>query len=292
MKKTVRKFEHFTWIDLEAVTEEDLKSLDLPFPVEENFLEDAMTAGHLPKYERLQDQYFIIMRAYQPSDIDKAIEVGELSNKLAFFVYPGGVLTVHRAKFDFIANTKKSYNSPDELILHLCNQLFLTYEKPLRKQADKMDELEREIFLNKSDNLTVEELYYEKAKARLTKKLLLIMQNVINELEIAPAFASKHQDVKDTALENILRSEEVIDDTNSLLNSYMSFTAQKSNEVMKLLTIFSVFFLPLSFIAGLYGMNFMFMPELEWKYGYFAILGLMLLVGILIYWWFKRRKIL
>lgn len=90
----------------------------------------------------------------------------------------------------------------------------------------------------------------------------------------------------------ILSYDEVLEDANNLLNSYHSVNAQKNNDVMKLLTVFSAFFLPLTFIAGIYGMNFDIMPELEWHLGYFATLSLMFVISIIIFIWFKRKKIL
>ena len=86
--------------------------------------------------------------------------------------------------------------------------------------------------------------------------------------------------------------EEVLENANSLLNTYHSVSSQKSNDVMKLLTIFSAFFLPLTFVAGIYGMNFENMPELRWQFGYFMILGIMTIIAIIIYFWFKRKKII
>jgi magnesium transporter len=70
----------------------------------------------------------------------------------------------------------------------------------------------------------------------------------------------------------------------------MSYSAQKTNEVMKVLTIFSAYFLPLTFIVGVYGMNFELMPELRWKFGYPAVLLFMFIVFLVIYLWFRRRK--
>jgi magnesium transporter len=76
------------------------------------------------------------------------------------------------------------------------------------------------------------------------------------------------------------------------MTTYLSISDQKNNDVVKLLTIFSVFFLPLTFIVGVYGMNFEFMPELKWKFGYLFSFSLMALVVIVIYIWFKRKKII
>ena len=87
-------------------------------------------------------------------------------------------------------------------------------------------------------------------------------------------------------------NEESVDNSSHLMNTYLSLSDQKNNEVVRLLTIFSVFFLPLTFIAGIYGMNFKFMPELNWKLGYAFALCLMAIVVVVIYLWFRRKKIL
>jgi len=103
---------------------------------------------------------------------------------------------------------------------------------------------------------------------------------------------TSHHDIKDTLVNPILLYDEVNEDANNLLNTYHSVTARKSNDTMKLLTVFSAFFLPLTFIAGIYGMNFDFMPELHWKRGYLFSLGLMAIISAIIYVWFKRKKII
>jgi magnesium transporter len=76
------------------------------------------------------------------------------------------------------------------------------------------------------------------------------------------------------------------------MTTYLSISDQKNNEVVRLLTIFSAFFLPLTFIAGVYGMNFKFMPELNWEWGYYFSILLMTAVVIVIYIWFRRKRIL
>jgi len=292
MQKTTYNFKNFDWIDIQNPIENDILSMELPFSIDQNFLEDALETGHLPKIERTQDYVFMILRAYTASENEIAIEVGEISNKIAFFIHKKGLITTHRVSFDFLNNVPKNIETPDALALYLVNDLLMTFEKPLKLQSDKMDLLEQNIFLKGGNNLSIEKLYFEKSKARLTKKVLVIMQTVINQFKVQEDLASTLQDLKDTILNLILRTDEVFEDANALLTSYMTFTAQKSNEVMKLLTVFSAFFLPLTFIAGVYGMNFKNMPELEWKYGYFFIMIFMFLISLGIYLWFKRKKIM
>lgn len=292
MKKKTYQFEHFDWMDIENPTEKDLKALSLPFSIDQNFQEDALEPGHLPKIERTKEHTFMILRAYTAAEDEKAIEVGEISSKIAFFIRKDGLITIHRAPFDFVEAPPDHFDSPDEVVLYLVKELLKTFEKPIKQQSDKMDQLEQLIFLKGGSNLSIEKLYFEKSKARLAKKILVIMQNVINQFQVEEALASTSQDLKDTIINLILRTEEVVEDANALLNSYMTFTAKKSNDVMKLLTVFSAFFLPLTFIAGVYGMNFTYMPELRWRYGYFICLLLMLVIAVGIYLWFKKKKIM
>ena len=292
MSKTIHKFDNFEWIDLENPTEDEIKSTSFPFQIDENFVEDALELGHLPKIEKTPEYLFIILRAYTATESEKTIGVQHISNKVAFFIDDKTLITIHRPSFKFIENTPSNFKSPQEIALYLFNELLLTYEEPILSQADKMDQLEQDVFLKGGSNLSIEKLYFEKSMARLTKKILLITQSVFDQLRVDKELSSTLEDLKDTVLHLILRSEEVIDDATSLLNSYMTFTAQKSNDVMKLLTVFAAFFLPLTFIAGIYGMNFKFMPELESKYGYFIALCVMCVIAIGIYIWFKRKKIL
>lgn len=292
MSIRVQEFDNFKWIDLENPTESELKSIAFPFDVDENYLEDALELGHLPKIERTPDYLFVILRAYTATDSEKVIGVSQISNKVAFFINKNTLITIHRPSFSFIENTPSKFKKPDEIVLYLFNELLMTYDKPIQSQADKMDEFGQNIFLKGDNNLSVEKLYFEKSKARLTKKILLVTQSVFDQLRVDDNLSSTLQDLKDTLLHLIFRAQEVVDDATSLLNSHMTFTAQKSNDVMKLLTVFSAFFLPLTFIVGVYGMNFHNMPELNLKYGYFITLSVMIVIAILIYIWFKRKKIL
>jgi magnesium transporter len=84
-------------------------------------------------------------------------------------------------------------------------------------------------------------------------------------------------------------ADELLDDVNNLLSMHIALAAHRTNEVVRVLTIFSVFFLPLTFIVGVYGMNFRFMPELQHPWGYPVVLGAMGIVTLAIYLWFRSR---
>jgi magnesium transporter len=84
-------------------------------------------------------------------------------------------------------------------------------------------------------------------------------------------------------------ADELLDDANTLLNVQLALASHRTGEVMRVLTVFSVFFLPLTFIVGVYGMNFQFMPELRERWGYPAVLAGMAFVTLMIYRWFRGR---
>lgn len=290
IKETV--FEHFTWIDISQPDRTNLDKLAQDYHLNFFQIKDSLEIGHLPKLEKQEKYNFIIIRAVAITKDEWITSINELSNKIAFFYNQEQIITIHRADFDFLGQVQKHYSSTTELLLYFIHKMVQTFINPIKLLEEQIDSLEKKIFLKDNSKVSLEELYFLKNETRITKKLLQISQNVINQLEVPEQNKTALQDIKDSLLSLILSYDEVLENANNLLNSYLSVNAQKNNEVMKLLTIFSAFFLPLTFMAGIYGMNFMYMPELAWKPGYFIILAVMGVVAFIIYLWFKRKKIL
>ncbi len=287
-------FENFDWWDIVDVNREELRNLSFPFEIDENFIEDALEVGHLPKIEKVTGYQFIILRYYNEGhDPFKDIDVGEISNKIAFIISEDLLVTIHRAECKALLKVDSHYESVDLLAFDIFNSILMSYFLPLEEQGENMDSFEKQIFLGDDHTLSIKSLYFEKSRARLIKKILDITQNVFQHYSLhALQEETSLRDLKDTTLNLTLLAEEIIDDANALFHTHMSFSAQKSNEVMKLLTIFSAFFLPLTFIAGIYGMNFKNIPELEWEYGYYAVLILMVIISLLTFRWFRNKKII
>ncbi|MEZ4879575.1 MAG: CorA family divalent cation transporter, partial [Chitinophagales bacterium] len=195
-------------------------------------------------------------------------------------------------KFDFLLDIDYDFKSAEQLLLYIIHKMIDSFDKPSKFLAEQVDKMEQTIFLKDFEKVSLEELYFYKSQSRITKKLLQISQNVINHIEVKGENLTALQDIKDSLFSLSLTYDEVLDDAINLTNTYLSFNAQKSNDVMKLLTIFSAFFLPLTFIAGIYGMNFDNMPELKSKNGYYITMGSMLVISICIYAWFKKKKII
>ena len=292
MKITKKVFESFKWIDIENPIKEDLEKITKEHGLNYYLIKDSLEKGHLPKYEKTYKIDFFIFRAYT-SDIKLHIdEVGEMSNKIAFFIFEDKLITIHRAHFNFLNIHEEKHIKINELFLRIVKLMLGTFQKPTFELSNKISEIERTIFLKDYRKVLLEELYFIKSQSRILKKVLHITQSVMEQSVDNFSASYQYQDIKDELLNLLTYNDESVENANQLMTTYLSISDQKNNEVVRLLTIFSAFFLPLTFIAGVYGMNFRFMPELNWKWGYFFSIGFMLLVVIVIYLWFRRKRIL
>ena len=292
MKITEKVFESFKWIDIENPIKEDLEKITKDHGLNYYLIKDSLEKGHLPKYEKTYKIDFFIFRAYT-SDIKLHIdEVGEMSNKIAFFIFEDKLITIHRTHFNFLNIHEEKHIKINELFLRIVKLMLDTFQKPTIDLSNKISEIERTIFLKDHRKVLLEELYFIKSQSRILKKVLHITQSVMEQSADNFQSSYQYQDIKDELLNLLTYNDESVENAHQLMNTYLSISDQKNNEVVRLLTIFSAFFLPLTFIAGVYGMNFHFMPELNWKWGYFFSIGLMSLVVIIIYIWFRKKRIL
>lgn len=293
MSQFIKNFGSFEWLDLQKPKKNEILELTDPLNLEMKLLEDALQHGHLPKIENQNGTTFVIMRAYSVEPSHNHTEVTKLTNKIAFVMNKKRLITIHQKPFGFLENLyQEHFEEPEDLMIAVFQQMLATYEAPLAWLNDKMDEYEKEIFLSKHGKISVQSLYYQKSKARISKKILVLTQGVLNQIQIGEKHYSALQDLKETCVNLMLHFDEVIEDATSILNTHLNLTTQKNNDVMKLLTVFSAFFLPLTFIVGVYGMNFEDMPELKWTNGYYATWALMCGISLLIFFWFKKKKIM
>ncbi|MBY0415822.1 MAG: magnesium and cobalt transport protein, partial [Bdellovibrionales bacterium] len=136
----------------------------------------------------------------------------------------------------------------------------------------------------------VKEGYFLKRRSSAIRKVLKFSQDILGALQARPDFVWRDfQGLRENIERNLFYTEDVLENVTGLLNLHISLSAQKTNEVMRVLTVFSIFFLPLNFLAGIYGMNFDYMPELHQTHGYFYVLGSMLLISLGIFTWVYRR---
>ena len=285
-----------TWIDIVSPTEDELKAVSEKYSLHHYTLKDCLEPDHLPKHEELGDTHFLITRILNESQTTKAHTTQEISSKVAVFYNEHFIITVHRLPQSFLENIKTKYSdtgkskTTSEIVTKIIWYVLHSYDKPAIQLSDEVDVYENKIFLRTLTPEMMEELYFIKRKAAISNKLLMLTGEVINSIRTSNSDLVALQDAKDLHIKLITLYDQIHDDVTNLLNIYLSLSAQKTNEVMKVLTVFSVFFMPLTFIVGIYGMNFDFMPELRLKWAYPTVLLSMAVISLLIFWWFKRKR--
>jgi len=283
------------WIDLQNPTKEEQEGIASKYNLDLYTLSDSMEPNHLPKFEELVDMNFFIVRMRLLNTTHK-VNIHQISAKIAVFYNESFLITIHRNKINFIdeiiekhINTKrlKTINS---IVIKILRRVLLSYEEPLMSLSDEISDFEANMLLKEIPPHSLQHLFYLKNKANLSRKLLILADDILDSIQVKKHENSSLQDVKDLHTKMIVLYDQVLEEINSLQSIYISISTQKTNEVMKTLTILSMFFLPLTFLVGIYGMNFKYMPELEYKWAYPACLGLMVVIAVAIYFWFKHKK--
>ena len=290
------KEQMLTWVDVTAPSSTELTELSKTYDLNHFALSACLQPDHLPKHEDIDGTHFIITRVLMPIRSGKSVSIQSISTKIAFFYRPGLLITIHRIPHDFIQDVrmrffdKGQFKLVESIVAKLLWHILHSYELPAVGLSTELDEFENMVF---SQNLTPQmllELYQIKRKALMSKKLLLFTQEAISSVKLPVAKADDLQDSRDLHLKLLNIYDQIHEDVSNLVNFYLSISAQKTNEVIKVLTIFSVFFMPLTFVVGIYGMNFDYMPELKIRYGYPLLLGIMVLLSCGIYLWFRKKR--
>lgn len=294
-----RASDGYLWLDSIQPTPAELEEIARTYGLHPISVQDCLQPEHLPKFEKFDNALFLVVRAFDencPSDSDS---VQELTRKIAIFWNHQFFITIHRMDQLFLQELRRAWSSPalqaqeglSLSILHaLIRRVLLSYEQPLEVAAGRLEEYEEKVFTSHSEPLILQELYLLKRKAVVFKKMIFLTKDVLRTLTIeSPQQRPLVQDLIETADRLFFLADQLLENTNNLLNLHISLSSQRTNEVMRILTLFSVFFLPLTFMVGIYGMNFEHMPELNHPLGYPGVLLAMVLVATGVWYWFRRK---
>ena len=285
----------FTWIDITSPTLDDLSKVSQRYDLNHHNLQDCLEPDHLPKFEEGDPFNFIILRKVLDGT-DKGTSIHALTTKIAIFFDNDTIVTIHRVPHpDLFPVCEQLIQSGKiasigSFLLKIIARVQHSYSRFASALNLQIEETETRLFIKKQATESIESLFLLKRRASLCKKLLLLTGEVVSAVQHRQKKSSEVQDIRDNQIKLQLFYDQLTEDALNLVSMYMSISANKTNDVMKVLTIFSAYFLPLTFIVGVYGMNFEFMPELKWTYGYPLVLVLMLVVFLLIYFWFRRKK--
>lgn len=295
MIRTFAEGPKLMWIDVLGPTPEELRSIATQHSIHDAFVADVLQPEHLPKYEPVGSTSFFILRYYGATENEPVDTIQGLTNKIAIFHTETLVITIHRLEVAFINDLKKNLVEPGlcRSTFHLLNRLikgvFFSYEAPAHKLAAEIDQCEAQTLLKQNHPPSLKGLYLAKRKIEVCRKLLILSKDILEKVDDPAHQDPDTRDTRDLYVRILTLFESMSDNTNHLLTLYFSISSQRTNEVIRVLTLFSVFFMPLTFIAGIYGMNFDFMPELRWKLGYPGIILVMIIITAIIYIWFRGK---
>src|SRR3989344_2731946 len=272
------------WIDVVAPSEKELAQLAAEYKLHPALVADCMQPFHLPKLERSGDATFLLIRAFDGGAAKEAATVQAMTRKLALFIGNRFLLSIHSQPQPYIEEIKDSYrrrNAAQEVFLQVIMlELTLaavdTYQEPIERAELELENYEARLFAKERLRWTAEQVYETKTRLLVIKRMLWhVMHATQRFLPHSESNLPLWQEVKERVESQQFFVDGLLDDIESLLSVQISLASQSASEVMRILTIFSAFFMPLTFIVGVWGMNFRFMPELEWEHGYLLAWGVL-----------------
>jgi len=290
-----------SWINLDGIHDiSDVEAFGQAFDIHPLALEDMLNTGHRPKVENFDHFMLIILKMLHYDEQSNQIKAEQISlvltnnNLLSFQESPGDVFDGVRSRLQH-THGRIRHRGPDYLAYALIDSIVDNYFHILEKIGDHLETLETELIHQPSEGI-LQQIHRLKGQLAFLRKAAWPMRELTNSLLndewplIQDSTRMYLRDLHDHSVQ-ILDTLETFNSTAaSLVDLYMSSVSLRMNEVMQVLTIMAAIFIPLTFIAGIYGMNFEYMPELHWRYGYQMVWGLMIccLAGML--WYFKRKK--
>lgn len=290
---------NIVWLDITDPDESDTEVLRAEFGAHPMAIEDAFSDNHRPKIDIYAEHYFMIFYAAQLNPEDETIQLQEIN----LLVGKNYLVSLHKGPIRQINETLARWQSPispiknkvGALLYALLDAIVDDYFPLMDSIAERTDDLEDKIF-NKFSEETIQTIFGLKRELLALRRMIAPQRDVINVLlrrEIA-IFTREEtiylQDVYDHLVRVVESVESYRDLLSSALDSFLSVQSNKLNQVVKLLTITSIILMSNSLIAGIYGMNFEFMPELGWEYGYPLAIGMMGVVSVALLLFFKRIK--
>jgi magnesium transporter len=290
-----------TWINIDGIFQpEIIEKIGEHFNIHPLVLEDIMNSGQRPKMEDFIDYIFVTLKMLRSSEEEKETKTEQVSLILgsncviSFQENEGDVFDPIRQRIRANKGRIRRMGA-DYLVYALMDAIVDNYFTILEKLGDRIEEFEEELVANPKPEI-LQAIHRLKREMIFLRKSVWPLREVINRLErwesplINKTTALYFRDIYDHTIQVIDSVETFRDMLSGMLDIYLSSVSNRMNEVMKVLTIIATIFIPLTLVAGIYGMNFRFMPELEMSIGYPMVLLSMLFVGLLMVAYFRKKK--
>jgi magnesium transporter len=293
--------EGLLWVDIEENTTEDGEFLSKVFPFHHLAVADCVSKNiHPPKIDEFDDHLFIIIHGinyYVESEIEETTE-------LALFIGKNYVVTSHDVPLRSIESTVKSVQTmggrlmrrgADMLAYEILDALVDNIMPTIEELQETLSKIETEALQDPKKD-TLSRVMQVKKSILALNRVMSPQREMVNNLSrgLYPFVSDGAQIYYRNVYDHLVRIESLSQDlrdlADSILATYLSSVSNRMNQVMKVLSIVAAIFLPLALIAGIYGMNFVNMPELQWRFGYFVIIGVMAALAGGLAGYFRKKK--
>ena len=290
-----------TWLNLNGLNHVgDIEKLGNHFELHPLVLEDIVNIAQRPKIDEHDSYLFVVLKMlyYNKENTIVSEQVSFVLGKnyvISFQESEGDVFDTVRERLRQAKGRVRTMHA-DYLLYTLIDAIVDHYFNVIEVLGDKIEDFESVIFSGKADEDTSKKIQDLKREILRVRRAIFPLREIINKIEknenslIHKKTITYFRDIYDHLIqvsENIDIYREMIW---GLMDMYMTTISNKMNEVMKVLTIMASIFIPLTFIAGIYGMNFNYMPELQFKYGYFIVWVAMVIIFLGMLFYFKRKK--
>lgn len=291
------------WLDMTAPDEAEVALLHNEFGFHPLAIEDAVRHHERPKVDAYQGYYLIVFYSASYNGEAKKGEAQIDLRQLSLFVGKNFIVTIHRRPIEQVERTMARWQMPNTPlgqsvigVLHgLLDAIVDDYFSLMDQIVDWVEDLEDTIFSRFRDG-AIQEIFALKKDLLLLRRVVAPERDVLNVLlrQETPIFKAHDMIYMQDVYDHIVRVTDTIDTyrdlLSSALDSYLSLQSNQLNQLVKALTLTSIILMSASLVAGIYGMNFANMPELNWQYGYPFALGLMLTIGGGLALFFRSRK--
>ncbi len=289
------------WLNYHSINEkEEIQLLCDTLKIDKLSFEDIYENNNRPKVEEYQNYlYFSIRSALPNTDINANLKQEQIS----FFLGENYLISFQEKSSDHFTIVRERIEKnkgqirqkgADFLLYRMLDAIIDNYFEVIEEISEKTNEIEQNVIHNPSSDI-LQTIEKQKRKLIELRKIVLPLKEATSQLakSSSPLINSENnyffKDLRDncmTVLDEIESNKLMLDGASSL---YFAIQGQRMNEIMKLLTIVSSIFIPLTFITGVYGMNFHFMPELNYRYGYYTIIVIMFIISLILVYYFKKK---
>lgn len=294
VEELLRQDLNWFWVDFERALDIEVDILDKGFRFHHLAIEDCLQLLQRPKLDYYDGYNFFVLNALNQKSLE--------SEEIDLFVGKNYIVTFH---LDSMAEIEECWNKvisnestwdkgPTYILYIIIDKIVDQFFPAVYRIEDHLDEMDNNI-KGKSISRLMDEVFDLRGELLEIRRTVVSMRDLLYRIlnsERLNGFKEYRLYLSDI-YDHLLKLFEMIDScrdmTADMRDSYMSMNSSRMNKNMMVLTVISTIFMPLTFIAGVYGMNFDFMPELGWKYGYFVILGIMLIIGVTMFFWFKKK---